>query len=126
MEPDLYLNRPMDSGLSGGERKKIELASIIAMEPEVALLDELDSGIDISSLNRIFEAIKLLKEKGTTVILITHSSTVLKKAEKAYLMCDGEVKDKGTAKEINRYFEDKCMPCGHKNNPDEGIFNENR
>ncbi len=119
MDTEEYLPRAMDSGLSGGERKKIELASALAMDPELVLLDEPDSGIDVSSLERIFDAIKLLKERGTTVILITHSPTVLKKAERAILMCGGSIVDRGSSEEIHRYFEDECLPCESKNEPKE-------
>lgn len=120
MDPEEYLPRAMDSGLSGGERKKIELASVLAMDPELVLLDEPDSGIDVSSLKRIFEAIELLKERGTTVILITHSPSVLKKSERAMLMCQGSIIDRGSSEKIHQYFEDECLPCDHKNEPDEG------
>lgn len=113
-DPDRYMNRQVDTGLSGGERKKVELASIIAMRPKIALLDEPDSGIDIESLDRIFAAVRLLKERGTTVILITHSMTVLNQAEHAFLLCNGQMVDKGSVRKIRSYFENKCVPCPHK------------
>lgn len=112
-----YRRRAVDKTLSGGERKKVELASILAMQPKVALLDEPDSGIDIESIERIFEVVRLLKQAGTTVILITHSLAVLNQAEHAFLMCHGQIVDKGEIKKIRRYFENKCMPCEHKNSP---------
>lgn len=118
MVPGDYLDRTMDSGLSGGERKKIELASILAMDPTLVLLDEPDSGIDVNSLDRLFDGIKLLKEQGTTVILITHSPTVLKEADYSFLMCCGSVVDKGKPEKTKSYFEEKCIPCDHKNEPD--------
>jgi len=113
-----YANRAVDKTLSGGERKKIELASILAMKPKLVMLDEPDSGIDVASLEKIFEAIKMLKEDGTTVILITHSPAVLKQAEHAFLMCNGMMIDKGKVEKIIPFFEGKCMPCRHKNMPD--------
>jgi Fe-S cluster assembly ATP-binding protein len=118
LEPDDYIKRSVDRTLSGGERKKVELASILAMKPKVALLDEPDSGIDIESIERIFDAVKLLREGGTTVILITHSLAVLDQAEHAFLMCHGKLVDKGAVKKIRYYFENKCIPCDHKNEPD--------
>jgi Fe-S cluster assembly ATP-binding protein len=118
LEPDEYLKRAVDKTLSGGERKKVELASILAMRPKVALLDEPDSGIDIESIERIFDAVKLLKEDGTTVILITHSLAVLSKAEHAFLLCRGQLVDKGDIARIRGYFEDHCLECDHKNFPD--------
>ncbi len=119
MEPERYINRAVDTALSGGERKKIELASILAMEPELVLLDEPDSGIDVESLEKIFEALKFLKENGTTVVLITHSAEVLRHSEHAFLMCCGQILDKGSEEKIDKYFENKCIPCEHKNEPEE-------
>lgn len=118
LSPEEYLYRAVDRTVSGGERKKIELASILAMKPKVALLDEPDSGIDIESIEKIFEAVKLLREEGTTVILITHSLAVLRQAEHAFLLCHGELIDKGPTENIVPYFQGKCIPCDHKNEPD--------
>lgn len=119
MDPERYMGRAVDTSLSGGERKKIELASILAMDPDLVLLDEPDSGIDVESLDKIFEALKYLKENGSTVILITHSAEVLKHSEHAFLMCCGKIVDKGSEEEIDDYFENQCMPCDHKNMPEE-------
>ncbi len=117
LDPDYYLKRAVDDTLSGGERKKVELASIMAGDAELVIMDEPDSGIDIESLNRIFEAVSYLRESGRTVVFITHSSAVLKQAEHAFLMCGGKVVDKGVTKKIIPYFEGKCLPCECKNEP---------
>lgn len=117
LEPDEYFDRAVDKTLSGGERKKIELASILVMKPKIAILDEPDSGIDIESIERIFDAVRMLRDGGTTVILITHSLAVLNEAEHAFLICHGRVVDKGPVEKIRQYFEDKCIPCDHKNIP---------
>ncbi len=119
LDPGNYYTRSVDKTLSGGERKRIELASLLAMGPEIVILDEPDSGIDVEALNRIFDAISILKKNGSTVILITHSPTVLKHAEHAFLMCCGEIMDKGSVDKIMNYFQNKCLPCNHKNEPDE-------
>ncbi len=118
MEPENYLNRNVDKNLSGGERKKVELASILAMKPELVILDELDSGIDTETIENIFNAINYLKSNGSTIILITHSQSVLKQAEYAFLMCHGKILKEGKTPVINKYFTRKCLPCGHKNEPD--------
>lgn len=118
LDPDEYLGRAVDKTLSGGERKKIELASIIAMKPRLVLLDEPDSGIDVSSLENIFEAINEMKAAGQTVVLITHSMAVLKQAEYSFLMCHGTIIDQGTIDKISGYFEKKCILCTHKNQPE--------
>lgn len=124
LDPAVYFDRAVDKTLSGGERKRIELASLIAMQPKLVLLDEPDSGIDVEALDRIFEAIKILKERGSTIILITHSLAVLNQAEHAFLICHGEMVDKGKVEKIRGYFENKCIPCQHKNEPEES--GENR
>ncbi len=118
LEPQRYLERAVDRTLSGGERKRIELASILAMEPRLVLMDEPDSGIDVEALEHIFEALRMLKEKGATVILITHSMAVLEHAEHAFLMCCGRLIDKGSVEKIGGYVANKCIPCGHKNQPE--------
>ncbi|MBN2072888.1 MAG: ABC transporter ATP-binding protein [Actinobacteria bacterium] len=122
MNPEIYLNRNVDKSLSGGERKKVELASILAMKPQLAILDELDSGIDIDSLNNIFDAIHYLRSNGASVVLITHSLAVLEKAEYAFLMCSGKILKHGKATEISKYFSNKCLPCKHKNEPEESVI----
>jgi len=117
LDPSRYLKRAVDKTLSGGERKKIELASIVAMKPAFVMLDEPDSGIDVSSLEKIFDSINILKENGSTVLLITHSLTVLNHSEHAFLMCCGKLIDKGPVDKIRPYFENKCIPCDHTNKP---------
>jgi len=118
LEPNKYLKRKVDKTLSGGERKKVELASILAMKPKFVILDEPDSGIDIESLDRIFDAIKYLKENGSGVLLITHSLAVLNHADYAFLMCNGKILEKGTMEEIMNYYRNRCLPCPKPNEPD--------
>jgi len=119
MEPETYRRRAVDKSLSGGERKKVELASILAMKPELVILDELDSGIDMETIKNIFKAISYLKSGGSTIILITHSQAVLKQAEYAFLMCHGRILKEGKTPSISKYFSRKCLPCDHKNVPEE-------
>ena len=118
LDGDRYMDRAVDTTLSGGERKKVELASILAMRPRLVFLDELDSGIDVESLNRIFDAVKTLQASGSTVILITHSPTVMGQAEQGFLICCGRLIEEGPVGEIGAYFRDKCIPCDHKNRPE--------
>ena len=117
LTPEEYMDRALDKTLSGGERKKIELASILAMKPRFVMLDEPDSGIDVSSLKKIFDGIKILREYGATILLITHSLEVMKQAEYAFLICGGKLVDEGGIEEIQPYFERECLPCDHKNLP---------
>jgi Fe-S cluster assembly ATP-binding protein len=111
LEPKQYLHRSIDTSLSGGERKRIELASIFLMQPKVVILDEPDSGIDIEAIHNIFGLLEKLKQQGTTIILVTHSIEVLEKTDHAFLICDGKVRDKGPTPKIKNYFEKRCIGC---------------
>jgi Fe-S cluster assembly ATP-binding protein len=111
LDPATYIDRAVDKTLSGGERKRVELASILAMEPRVVLMDEPDSGIDVEALERIFQALRLFKENNATVIAITHSLAVLRQTEHAFLLCCGRRVGKGSIDKIASYFEGKCVSC---------------
>ncbi|MFW6381567.1 MAG: ABC transporter ATP-binding protein, partial [Bacillota bacterium] len=93
--PGKYLDRNIDDTLSGGERKRIELASILLMQPELVILDEPDSGVDVVALNNIGKVINDFKKQGTAVLLITHSEGILELADRAALLCNGEIFKKG-------------------------------
>jgi Fe-S cluster assembly ATP-binding protein len=113
LDPAAYLDRAVDKTLSGGERKRIELAAILVMRPKVVLMDEPDSGIDVDALERIFQALRIFKENHATVIAITHSLAVLRRAEHAFLLCCGRLVSKGSVEKIAAYFEGECIPCDH-------------
>ncbi|MCR4427943.1 MAG: ABC transporter ATP-binding protein [Caldiserica bacterium] len=111
LEPREYLNRVVDRTLSGGERKRIELASVFAMRPKLAILDEPDSGIDVLALDHVVNLIKEMKRRGTTVLLITHREEVAEIADKASLLCQGFIVKEGNSREVGEYFRKKCLPC---------------
>jgi Fe-S cluster assembly ATP-binding protein len=117
LSPEKYVKRAVDKTLSGGERKRIELASIYAMKPRLVLMDEPDSGVDIDSIKYIFAVIKEMRHMGSTVILITHSPEVLKHADHAFLICAGTLVDKGEMSRMFDYFNGKCVPCVHVGQP---------
>ncbi|MFP4056432.1 MAG: ABC transporter ATP-binding protein [Candidatus Brocadiia bacterium] len=111
LNPDDYLDRPVDRSLSGGERKRIELASILVMEPKLIILDEPDSGIDVAALRKIFELLASLKERGMASLLVTHSAEVLRHADMASLICCGYIAVAGSPNEVDDYFSTGCIPC---------------
>ncbi len=111
LRPEEYALRSVDKTLSGGERKKIELASILAMKPALAFMDEPDSGIDIESIERIFEVVKILRDHGTTIVFITHSLAVLEQADHAFHLCRGKLVNKGQVGHIKKFFANECLPC---------------
>lgn len=111
LEPDRYLNRAIDDSLSGGERKRIELASIVTMKPKIAILDEPDSGIDFVSLDDLLGVITNLKKEGITVLLITHREEVARIADEASLICDGYLVKNGNTWEVTKFFRKMCGKC---------------
>ncbi len=117
LDPDLYLERAVDTGLSGGERKRVELASIAVMEPRLVILDEPDSGIDVEALRAIFDLLEAMRARGSSVLLVTHSAEVLVRADTATLVCCGKDVDRGPSERIQAYFREKCIPC-EIHNPD--------
>lgn len=121
LNPSDYLNRQLDSTLSGGERKRIEMASVMLMEPELVILDEPDSGIDLVTIDSITGLIHEMKAKGSTILLITHREEISRQADNATLICNGRNMMTGKPDEVAGYFECKCRPCEHKNEPDDEI-----
>ncbi|MBU4310040.1 ABC transporter ATP-binding protein [bacterium] len=111
LNPKEFLDRAVDNTLSGGERKRIELASVIAMRPKLAILDEPDSGIDMLSLDDILNVIKSMRKEGSTILLITHREEMASISDRASLMCDGLILKTGKPKEEMDYFKLHCKPC---------------
>ncbi|MFP4198645.1 MAG: ABC transporter ATP-binding protein [Halanaerobium sp.] len=111
INPVQYLDRFVDKRLSGGERKRIELASLILMHPELIILDEPDSGVDVVALNNIADMINYFKDSGSGILLITHSEEMLEYADKAALICGGEIIRYGNPADISEYFKSFCGPC---------------
>lgn len=72
LSPSLYLNRMVDDLLSGGERKRVELASILLLRPKFAIMDEPDSGIDVLSLGMIKAVAQRIIQQGGSLVMITH------------------------------------------------------
>ena len=97
----------MNEGFSGGERKRNEILQLAVLDPDLCILDEIDSGLDIDALREVAEAVNLLRKrkKDLSVILITHYQRLLDYIEPDYvhIMKDGEVittGDKQLAKQL--------------------------
>jgi len=112
LSPMAYLTRPVNSALSGGERKRIELAAVYAMQPRLAILDEPDSGIDVLCIEDIIALIRRMAREGISVLLITHRDEIASVADRASLMCGGSVVNTGTPSEMREYFAQRCRPHG--------------
>lgn len=87
------LQRFVNVGFSGGEKKQGELIQMLALEPSFTLLDEIDSGVDIDSLTKVFAGIEKLRKEGTGFIIVSHLGTILEKInpDRVSIMKDGKI-----------------------------------
>lgn len=112
LDPDRYLNRRVDKALSGGERHRIELASVLSLKPHLAILDEPAAGIDMLSINHIIDIIRALKEAGGSVLLITHQEDVALIADRASQLCAGRIIFSGSPRDTVDHFRGRtCVRC---------------
>jgi len=112
LEPGLYLDRFVDKTLSGGERKRIELAAVLALAPRLAILDEPDSGIDMLSTGDLIKVIAAIRNAGAAVLLITHREEIARSADVASLLCQGRIVCTGSPEAVaDRYRERRCNVC---------------
>ncbi len=112
LDPEVYLRRPLDNSLSGGERRRIELAAVLSLSPRLAILDEPTAGIDLSSLPLIEATVLALRQAGTAVLLITHEESLALRADSASQMCGGRVVFSGDPQSVvERYKRRICSQC---------------
>ena len=95
-----YLDRELDSTLSGGELKRIEIASVLARNAEFSIFDEPEAGIDIWSFSSLVTIFKRLKEQARTSVIISHQEKLLENADEIILMEQGNIKLAGPSKEV--------------------------
>ncbi len=109
----LWEKRAQRSGsLSGGERRRLEIARALASDPEIILLDEPFTGIDPVTIHSIQDIIKGLKDRGISILLTDHREReTLTVTDRSYIICDGQVLVSGSAEKvlsdplaISRYF----------------------
>ena len=94
--------------LSGGQKRRVAIAGVLAMEPEVLILDEPTAGLDPKGRDEILDEISSLhKERGITVILVSHSmEDVAKYVERIIVMNQGEVLHDGAPREVFRHYKE--------------------
>ena len=97
-----YIEREINSSLSGGELKRIEIATLLARHTRLSVFDEPEAGIDLWSfqnLIRIFE--KMRREiKDSSIVIISHQERILNIADEILLLSDGSIRKRGTPEEI--------------------------
>ncbi len=91
------VNRSLNDGFSGGEKKRNEILQMILLNPEFVMLDEIDSGLDVDAINIISEVINKQKEKGSTFMVISHYARLfdLIKPNKTAVMINGRIAVEG-------------------------------
>ncbi len=96
-----YLGREIDSTLSGGEMKRIEIASVLARHTKLSVFDEPEAGIDLWSFQNLIGVFEEMRRdlKGTLVI-ISHQERILEIADEIILIADGRIVDRGPGKEM--------------------------
>lgn len=94
-----YLTREVDSKLSGGELKRIELSSVLARPASLMIFDEPEAGIDLWSFDNLTKVFQKLK-KDQTIIIISHQERILKLADEIIVLENGKIKSKGTPAKI--------------------------
>ncbi|NJD36578.1 MAG: ATP-binding cassette domain-containing protein [Betaproteobacteria bacterium] len=112
LSPADYLERKVDKTLSGGERKRIELASVLALAPRLVILDEPTAGIDLLSIREIINVIGSFKRQGSAVLLITHREEVTRIADRASQLCGGRIVCSGDPGSVAaNYMGRACRRC---------------
>jgi len=120
LAPEDYLERMVDKTLSGGERKRIELASVLALSPRLVILDEPTAGIDLLSISEIIDVIGSFKASGAGVLLITHREEVTRVADRASQLCGGRIVCSGDPEMVAEYYRSRaCRRCNGEECHDE-------
>ncbi|MCD6471221.1 ATP-binding cassette domain-containing protein [bacterium] len=112
LEPKKFLKRKMDQQLSSGERKRIELASVIVMKPKLMILDEPDSGLDIIIYKELYDILDNIRQAtNASILLITHREEIGFLADQAGFLNKGELVYKGKFDDVMIRY---CQSVGRR------------
>jgi Fe-S cluster assembly ATP-binding protein len=105
---DIMLQRGVNEGFSGGEKKRNEILQMLVLEPRLAILDETDSGLDIDALKVVSDGVNALRSPDRSVILVTHYQRLLDhiKPDYVHVLADGKIVESG-GPELALTLEDK-------------------
>ena len=108
-----YLHRQVDGSLSGGELKRIELATVLARRLKLAIFDEPEAGIDLWSFQKLAETFDMIHEKyDTTIVIISHQERILKLADEVIVMREGTIAEHTTQdKFLSKIARDADCRC---------------
>ena len=96
-----YIHRDIDSTLSGGEMKRIEIASVLARNTPLTILDEPEAGIDLWSFEKLIDVFEEMRNKqDRTLVIISHQERILNIADYIVILDDGKIKESGLGPEM--------------------------
>ena len=98
MNPKL-VERNLNVGFSGGEKKKNEILQMLVLNPKLAILDETDSGLDVDAIRTVSKGIEMYKNEENAVLIITHNTRILEnlKVDYVHILVDGKIVKTGDA-----------------------------
>ena len=107
MNPKL-IDRNLNVGFSGGEKKKNEILQMLVLEPKLSILDETDSGLDVDAIKTVSKGISMYKNYKNAVLIITHNTKILEnlKVDYVHILVDGKIVKTG-GQELAREIEEK-------------------
>lgn len=94
---DQFLERAVNDDLSGGEKKRSEIFQMAVLQPKVAVIDEIDSGLDIDAVRQVAEAVEAMRSPDVGILMITHYSRILRylSPDRIHIMLDGRIVESG-------------------------------
>jgi Fe-S cluster assembly ATP-binding protein len=103
-----FLNRPVNEGFSGGEKKRNEILQMAVLDPKLAILDEIDSGLDIDAMKIVAKGVNALRGKDRAIILVTHYQRLLDyiTPDFVHVLTDGRIATSG-GKDLALKLEEK-------------------
>ena len=103
-----YMHRAVNDGFSGGEKKRNEILQMITLEPNLAILDETDSGLDIDALKIVAEGVNKYRRDDRAIVIITHYQRILRyiEANHVHVLIDGKIAKSG-GEELAEALEEK-------------------
>ena len=108
LDMDRFMERAINAGLSGGEKKRSEMYQLAVAAPKAAILDEIDSGLDIDAVREVAQMVEALRSPTLGVLVITHYSRILRymNPDKVHVLVDGRVVESG-GPEVAERLEDE-------------------
>ena len=102
------MQRNLNVGFSGGEKKKNEILQMIVLNPKLAILDETDSGLDVDAIKTVSKGIDMFRNKENAVLIITHNTKILHNLDVDYvhILVDGKIVKTGGA-ELAKEIEEE-------------------